>query len=58
LLPNELLFFLFRSPNPILSIDVGERIYAADVDYPMAVVGTANRGLIIYTLVPISFIFI
>jgi len=39
-----------RSPNPILSIDVGERVYVADVDYPMAVVGTAGRGLIIYNL--------
>lgn len=33
-----------------MSIDVGERVYAADVDYPMAVVGTAGRGLIIYAL--------
>ncbi len=33
-----------------MSIEAGERIYAADVDYPMAVVGTAGRGLIIYTL--------
>ena len=33
-----------------MSIDVGERVYVADVDYPMAVVGTAGRGLIIYNL--------
>ena len=33
-----------------MSLDAGERIYAADVDYPMMVVGTAGRGLIIYTL--------
>ena len=33
-----------------MSLDVGERVYAADVDYPMAVVGTAGRGLCIYTL--------
>ncbi len=33
-----------------MSIDLGERCYCADVDYPMAVVGTAGRGIIIYTL--------
>jgi len=33
-----------------MSIDVGERVYAADADFPMAVVGTAGRGLIIYSL--------
>lgn len=43
-------FWDTRSPNPIMSIDMGERVYAADVDYPMAVVGTAGRGLRIYNL--------
>ena len=43
-------FWDTRSPNPIMSIDTGERVYCADVEYPMAVVGTAGRGLIIYTL--------
>ena len=33
-----------------MTIDLGERCYVADVDYPMAVVGTAGRGLIIYNL--------
>ena len=33
-----------------MSIDTGERCYCADVEYPMAVVGTAGRGIIIYTL--------
>ncbi len=47
---KTLKFWDTRSPNPIMSIDLGERCYAADVDYPMAVVGTAGRGLIIYTL--------
>lgn len=27
-----------------------ERVYCADVDYPMAVVGTANRNIIVYRL--------
>ena len=47
---KTLKFWDTRSPNPIMTIDLGERCYAADVDYPMAVVGTAGRGLIIYNL--------
>jgi len=47
---KTLKFWDTRSPNPIMSIDLGERCYVADVDFPMAVVGTANRGLIIYNL--------
>ena len=47
---NPLQFWDTRSPNPIMSIDCGERVYCADVEYPMAVVGTAGRGIIIYTL--------
>ena len=43
-------FWDTRSPNPIMTIDMGERVYAADVDYPMAVVGMAGRGLRIYNL--------
>ena len=34
----------------MMSIDLGERCYCADVEYPMAVVGTAGRGIAIYTL--------
>ncbi|TRY72553.1 hypothetical protein TCAL_00993 [Tigriopus californicus] len=47
---KTLKFWDTRSPNPIMSIDLGERCYCADVDYPMAVVGTAGRGIIIYSL--------
>merc|ERR1719195_429365 len=43
-------FWDTRAPNPMLSIDLPERAYCADVDYPMAVVGTAGRGIIIYQL--------
>ena len=39
-----------RAPTPILNIDLPERAYCADVDFPMAVVGTAGRGIIIYQL--------
>ena len=42
---KTLKFWDTRSPNPIMSIDLGERCYVADVDFPMAVVGTANRGI-------------
>ena len=42
---KTLKFWDTRSPNPIMSIDLGERCYVADVDFPMAVVGTANRGM-------------
>lgn len=34
----------------MLNITLPERCYCADVDYPMAVVGTAGRGLIVYQL--------
>jgi len=47
---KTLKFWDTRSPNPMLSIDLPERAYCADVDYPMAVVGTAGRGIIIYQL--------
>lgn len=34
----------------MMSINLPERCYCADVDYPMAIVGTAGRGLIVYSL--------
>jgi mRNA export factor len=45
-------FWDTRSPNPILALQLPERAYCVDVDFPMAVVGTAGRGLIIYQLDP------
>lgn len=47
---KTLKFWDTRSPNPMLSISLPERCYCADVDYPMAVVGTANRHIIVYQL--------
>ncbi|GLH13561.1 WD repeat-containing protein 55 homolog [Gryllus bimaculatus] len=41
---KTLKFWDTRSPNPMLTISLPER------DFPMAVVGTANRGLIVYQL--------
>ena len=39
-----------RQQSPILTLDLKERCYAADVIYPMAVVTTAQRGIIVYQL--------
>jgi len=47
---KTLKFWDLRSSAPILTITLPERCYCADVDYPMAVVGTAGRGIIIYQL--------
>ncbi|XP_045476943.1 protein Rae1 [Harmonia axyridis] len=47
---KTLKFWDTRTPTPIMNIALPERCYCADVDYPMAVVGTANRHLIIYQL--------
>ncbi|CAG7836884.1 unnamed protein product [Allacma fusca] len=43
-------FWDTRSPDPMLVIQTPERCYCVDVDYPMAVVGTASRNIIIYQL--------
>jgi len=47
---KTLKFWDTRSPTPMLSINLPERCYCADVDYPMAVVGTAGRQIIVYQL--------
>ncbi|XP_056638822.1 protein Rae1 [Diorhabda carinulata] len=47
---KTLKFWDTRSPNPMMSINLPERCYCADVDYPMAVVGTAGRQIIVYQL--------
>ncbi|KAK2194151.1 hypothetical protein NP493_2g14009 [Ridgeia piscesae] len=47
---KTLKFWDLRSSNPMLVINLPERCYCADVVYPMAVVGTAGRQVIIYTL--------
>ena len=33
-----------------MSLNLPERVYCADVDYPMAVVGTADRNIYVYKL--------
>ncbi|XP_050308129.1 protein Rae1 [Anthonomus grandis grandis] len=47
---KTLKFWDTRSPSPMLSINLPERCYCADVDFPMAVVGTAGRQIIVYQL--------
>ncbi|KAK3871310.1 hypothetical protein Pcinc_023536 [Petrolisthes cinctipes] len=47
---KTLKFWDTRNPTPILTLNLPERCYCADVEYPMAVVGTANRHLIVYQL--------
>lgn len=47
---KTLKFWDLRTPTPVLSLDLPERCFCMDVVYPMAVVGTASRGLIIYQL--------
>ncbi|KAG8231511.1 hypothetical protein J437_LFUL011549 [Ladona fulva] len=47
---KTLKFWDTRTPTPMLTINLPERCYCADVDYPMAVVGTAGRELIVYQL--------
>lgn len=34
----------------MMAINLPERCYCADVEYPMAIVGTAGRRLIVYSL--------
>uniref|UniRef100_A0A8C3AC25 Rae1 protein homolog n=1 Tax=Cyclopterus lumpus TaxID=8103 RepID=A0A8C3AC25_CYCLU len=48
--PRTTAFWDTRSPNPMMSLQMPERCYCADVVYPMAVVATAERGLIVYQL--------
>ncbi|CAK9297038.1 unnamed protein product [Gordionus sp. m RMFG-2023] len=39
-----------RSPNPMLTLQLPERCYCADAVYPVAVVGTANRNIVLFSL--------
>ncbi|KAJ3101623.1 hypothetical protein HDU97_001236 [Phlyctochytrium planicorne] len=39
-----------RAPNPVLNVQLPERCYAMDVSYPLMVVGTAERHVLIYNL--------
>ncbi|XP_066903495.1 protein Rae1-like isoform X2 [Halyomorpha halys] len=47
---RTLKFWDTRTPQPISCISLPERCYCADVKYPMAIVGTASKNLIVYQL--------
>lgn len=47
---RNLRFWDCRSPTPAHSVTLSERIYAMDVNYPLCVVGTADRNIHIYNL--------
>ncbi|XP_070600669.1 mRNA export factor RAE1 isoform X2 [Erythrolamprus reginae] len=47
---KTLKFWDTRTPTPMMTLQLPERCYCADVIYPMAVVATAERGLIVYQL--------
>jgi hypothetical protein len=39
-----------RSPTPVATVNLPERAYCMDVAYPLAVVATAERHVLIYNL--------
>ncbi|XP_018655175.1 mRNA export protein rae1-related [Schistosoma mansoni] len=47
---KRLRFWDTRQSQPILNLDLPERIYCADVHYPLALVGTAGRQIFVYNL--------
>ncbi|NP_001040273.1 mRNA export factor [Bombyx mandarina] len=47
---KTLKFWDTRTAVPSMTLNLTERAYCADVEYPMAVVGTADRGICMYTL--------
>ena len=47
---KTLRFWDGRSPQPQRVINLDERVFCADVVFPMAVVGLANHHIIVYDL--------
>lgn len=47
---NTLKFWDTRSPTPMSTINLPDKCYCADVSYPMAIVGLANKQIILYNL--------
>jgi len=47
---KTLKFWDTRSPTPIITMNTGEKVYCADVMFPMAIVSTAERGILVYQL--------
>jgi len=47
---KTLKFWDTRTPTPIMTMNTIDKVYCADVIYPMAVVSTAQRGILVYQL--------
>nr|CAG8526867.1 13248_t:CDS:10 [Entrophospora candida] len=47
---KTLKYWDLRSPQPVLNVNLPERVYAMDLHYPHLVVGTADRNVIYYNL--------
>ena len=47
---KTLKFWDMRQATPIATFQLPERCYCADIVYPMAIVGTAQRGILCYQL--------
>ncbi|KAJ3205858.1 hypothetical protein HDU67_008586, partial [Dinochytrium kinnereticum] len=39
-----------RTPNPVMTVSLPERVYSMDAVFPLMVVGTADRNVMIYNL--------
>jgi hypothetical protein len=47
---NRLQYWDLRQPNPVATVQLPERCYTMDVQYPLLVVGTAERHIVVYNL--------
>jgi len=47
---KKLKFWSPQNPNPIMTFELSEKVYCADVHYPMAVVATADKKVYVYDL--------
>lgn len=47
---KTLKFWDTRQPTPIKTFQTGQPVYCADVIYPMAIVSTAQQGILVYQL--------
>ena len=43
-------FWDTKTPNPIFTIQLPERLYCADIMFPMAVLSTADKSILLYRL--------
>jgi hypothetical protein len=49
--PTRLIqYWDMRTPNPVSTVQLPERCYTLDISYPLMVVGTAERHVLIFNL--------